>query len=146
MIDFDAIRSGLDGGEFFLEYLPTISLDDSHCVGAEALIRWRRPSGIAPPHDFIPVAENTPLSGLITYWVVETVGEELGEWLRAHDDVHVSINVPPEVLGRGGLEYAATKAGLNDLITKIVWEVTERGIPDKLGVEALERAALNGVR
>ena len=146
MIDFDAIRAGLNGGEFFLEYLPTISLDDGHCVGAEALIRWRRASGIVPPDDFIPVAENTPLSGLITYWVVEKVGEEVGDWLRAHDDVHVSINVPPEVLGRGGLEYAATKSGLDDLRSKIVWEVTERGIPDKLGVEALEHAARNGVR
>jgi sensor c-di-GMP phosphodiesterase-like protein len=115
MINLDTIRSGLKGGEFFLEYLPTISLDDGHCVGAEALIRWRRPSGIIPPDDFIPVAENTPLSGLITYWVMETVGEELGDWLRDHDDVHVSINVPPEVLGRGGLEYAASKSGLNNL-------------------------------
>jgi sensor c-di-GMP phosphodiesterase-like protein len=146
MINLDTIRSGLKGGEFFLEYLPTISLDDGHCVGAEALIRWRRPSGIIPPDDFIPVAENTPLSGLITYWVMETVGEELGDWLRDHDDVHVSINVPPEVLGRGGLEYAASKSGLNNLRHRIVLEVTERGIPDKLGVEAVEHAALSGVR
>jgi sensor c-di-GMP phosphodiesterase-like protein len=146
MIDFEAIRSGLNNGEFFLEYLPTISLDDGHCVGAEALIRWRRESGIVPPDQFIPVAENTPLSGLITYWVVEKVGEELGDWLRENDDVYVSINVPPEVLGRGGLEYSATKSGLSDLRSKIVLEVTERGIPDKLGVEALEYAALSGVR
>ena len=146
MINLDTIRSGLKGGEFFLEYLPTISLDDGHCVGAEALIRWRRPSGIIPPNDFITVAENTPLSGLITYWVMETVGEELGDWLRDHDDVHVSINVPPEILGRGGLEYAASKSGLNNLRHKIVLEVTERGIPDKLGVDALEHATLSGVR
>ena len=46
MINIDAIRSGLDNGEFFLEYLPTVSLEDGRCLGAETLIRWRRPDGI----------------------------------------------------------------------------------------------------
>ena len=45
MIDADAIRAGLNGGEFFVEYLPTIDLDSGRCVGAEALSRWRRDSG-----------------------------------------------------------------------------------------------------
>jgi EAL domain-containing protein (putative c-di-GMP-specific phosphodiesterase class I) len=146
MIDFEAIHAGFLAGEFYLDYLPIVTLADGRCVGAEALIRWRRPGGIVPPLDFIPVIENTPLSGLVTYWVIETVAKELGAWLRAHDGVHLSINVPPEVLGRGGLEYAASKCGLSDVAQKIVLEVTERGVPDNLGVDALSRAARKGVR
>lgn len=61
IIDLAAIRHGLAQGEFFLEYLPTISLTDGRCIGAEALIRWRRASGVVPPGAFIPLAENTPL-------------------------------------------------------------------------------------
>jgi EAL domain-containing protein (putative c-di-GMP-specific phosphodiesterase class I) len=110
------------------------------------LIRWRRPSGIVPPQEFIPIAENTPLSGLITYWVMETAASELGGWLRENDNIHLGINVPPEILGRGGLEYAAIKSGLKEVSHKIILEVTERGVPDKIGVDALAIAAERGVR
>jgi EAL domain-containing protein (putative c-di-GMP-specific phosphodiesterase class I) len=45
-ITVDAIRAGLIKGEFFVEYLPTISLVNGVCIGAEALTRWKRPSGV----------------------------------------------------------------------------------------------------
>jgi EAL domain-containing protein (putative c-di-GMP-specific phosphodiesterase class I) len=83
---------------------------------------------------------------MLTYWVLETVAKELGDWLRVHKEAHIGINVPPEILGRGGLEYAATKTGLSDMRNQIILEVTERGIPDQLGVATLEAAARSGVR
>jgi sensor c-di-GMP phosphodiesterase-like protein len=132
------IRDGLEQGEFFLEYLPTVSLADGRCLGGEALIRWRRPSGVVPPMEFIPVAENTPLSGRITYFVVDTLAAELGAWLRAHPQAHISFNVPPEILGRGGLEYAARAAGLLELAPQLVVEITERGVPDPLGLQSID--------
>ncbi len=147
MIDVETIRAGLAAGEFFLEYMPTIALKDDRCVGAEALIRWRRPSGVVSPQEFIRVAENTPLAGLITYWVIETAATELADWLRDNDDIHLSINVPPEILGRGALEYVATKIGVMDLAKKIVLEITERGVPDNQGVNSIASAAQQfGVR
>ena len=145
-ISYDTIEAGFNNGEFFLEYLPTISLQDMRCIGAEALIRWRHSSRVIPPLEFIPIIENTPLSGIVTYWVMETVAEELGNWLRINKNIHLSLNVPPEILGRGGLEYAAKKSGLIDMIDKIILEVTERGIPDKLGIDALNLAHNFGVR
>lgn len=146
MITGDTIRAGLTQGEFFLEYLPTVSLDEGRCVGAEALVRWRRLSGVVPPGEFIPLIEETPTAGLLTYWVIETVGKEVGEWLWAHEEAHIGINVPPVILGRGGLEYAGTKAGLAGLRRQIILEVTERGLPDRLGVAAIEAASKAGTR
>jgi len=146
MIDLDTIRAGLDKGEFFLEYLPIWSLEHERCVGAEALIRWQRPSGVVLPDDFIPLTDNTPLSGLLTYWVIDRVAAEMGDWLRHQDGVELHINVPPEILGRGGLEYAAQKSGLSDIKHKIVLEITERGLPDQIGLHALDLAARQGVR
>ena len=146
MIDQAAIREGLNQGEFFLEYLPTISLADGRCIGAEALIRWRRATGVVPPGQFIPVVENTPLSGMLTYWVLDTVAAELGDWLRANPDAHVSINVPPEILGRGGMAYVATKSGLIELASQVILEVTERGLPDLLGVESINQGGGMGAR
>ena len=133
-------------GEFFLEYLPTVSLTDGRCIGAEALIRWRRATGVVLPGDFIPIAENTPLSGLITYWVIDTVAAEMRDWLRANPEAHISINVPPEILGRGGIEYSATKSGLLELASQFVLEITERGVPDLLGVKAINNNWGSGAR
>ena len=146
MISLDAIRAGLTGGEFFLEYMPIVSLADGRCVGAEALTRWRRASGLVQPDEFIELIEGTHLSGTLTYWVIETMAKELGDWLRAHKDAFLSVNVPPEILGRGGLEYAAMKTGFSELRNQIIIEVTERGIPDNLGVATLEAASRSGVR
>jgi EAL domain-containing protein (putative c-di-GMP-specific phosphodiesterase class I) len=147
MIDLDDIAAGLAQGELFLEYLPTVSLEDGRCVGAEALVRWRRPSGIVQPDEFIPVVENTPLSGLLTYWVIDAVAAELCGWLRTNPQVHVSINVPPEILGRGGLAYAGDKSGLSEFARQVILEITERGVPDQLGLEAIARGmTMMGVR
>jgi sensor c-di-GMP phosphodiesterase-like protein len=137
MTDLDEIHAALDRREFFLEYLPTMSLADGRCIGAEALIRWRRPDGVTPPQEFIPVAENTFLSGLITYWVLETVGAELGQWLAVNPDMHIAINAPPEILGRGGLAYVASKAGMAEIASQLVLEITERGVPDLIGVASI---------
>ena len=146
MINLESIKAGLEAGELFLEYLPTISLDDRRCIGAEALVRWKRASGVVPPQEFIPLIENTPISGLVTYWVIETVAAEMLEWLRTHPEAQLSINVPPEILGRGGMEYAAKKAGLFDHIRQLIVEITERGVPDLMGVEAINNSWGMGLR
>ena len=41
------------------------------------------------------------------------------------------------MIGRGGLKYAATKAGLIDVVNKLIVEITERGFPDKMALQAL---------
>jgi len=146
MIDLEMIHAGLDNGEFILEYLPIVSLDQERCVGVEALLRWQRPTGVVYPDEFIPLIENSPLSGLITYWVIDRVAIELGDWLRDQDGVELHINVPPEILGRGGLEYAAQRSGLSSVSHKIVLEITERGLPDHIGLQSLDYAARHGVR
>jgi sensor c-di-GMP phosphodiesterase-like protein len=140
-MDLDTIRSALDARQFFLVYQPILSLRDGLCFGAEALIRWRRENVVLNASEFIPVSDRTPLSGALTYWVIETVAAELGDWLDSHRAAHISVNVPPELLGRGGLEYAATKSGLLARAKQLILEVTERGIPDQLGLDAINSIA-----
>lgn len=146
MITLESIRAGLDAGEFFLEYIPTVSLEDGRCLGAEALIRWRRPDGVVPPLEFVPLSENTALSGLLTYRVIDLVAAEMKNWLRANPAAHLSINIPPEILGRGGLEYAARNSGLYELIGQLILEITERGVPDLQGVNAINSSWATGLR
>lgn len=53
----------------------------------------------------------------------------------------MAVNVPPEVLGRGGVEYAGYKAKLLSVRSRIVLEITERGAPDRLGLQELKEIA-----
>ena len=145
-MDFDTIRAALEAREFFLVYQPIVSLRDGRCFGAEALIRWRRGNAVLNAAEFIHVSDRTPLSGALTYWVIDTVAAELGDWLDRNGAAHISINVPPEILGRGGLEYAAGKSGLRQRARQLIVEVTERGIPDQLGLDALNQIASTGAR
>ena len=146
-IDLHAIRAAFDRGEFLLKYQPIVSLQDGRCLGAEALIRWRRANGLTlDAGSFMPATDRTPLSGAITYWVIDTVAMELNAWLDAHPEASVAINIPPEILGRGGLEYAATKSGLRDRARQLILEITERGVPDQQGLDALNSVPETGAR
>jgi sensor c-di-GMP phosphodiesterase-like protein len=137
-MDLHTIRSALEAREFFLVYQPIVCLHDGLCFGAEALIRWQRAKTLTiGPSAFIPLTDNTPLSGALTYWVIDTVAEQLGGWLKGNEAAHISINVPPEIIGRGGIEYAAAKSGLRARAKQVILEVTERGIPDQLALDAL---------
>ena len=141
------IRAGLTKREFFLEYQPIVALQTGDCVGCEALLRWRRGNQVIGPADFIPLAEESSLIGLLTYQVVEIAARELGPWLLAHPHLFIGINLPPSLLGRGGIEYAAQQTGYAQTLRRqLVLEVTERGIPDSIGLAEMEAAAQTGVR
>lgn len=141
-----AVQAAFAAGELFLAYQPIVSLRDGSCAGAEALIRWRRDGAVVDAADFMPLTDRTPLSGVLTYWVIDTVASELGNWLPQHPSAHIGINIPPEILGRGGLEYAALKSGLQEHAKQLIFEITERGIPDDLGLQALNRIPETGAR
>ncbi|WP_157994423.1 EAL domain-containing protein [Peristeroidobacter agariperforans] len=140
------VRAAMDRGELFVEYQPIVSLVTQRCVGAEALVRWLRAGTVWHASRFVDLIENTPLSGRLTYWVIDTIAQELDHWLTEHSDIYISINVPPEILGRGGLEYAAVRSGLRAHVSQILLEITERGVPDQLGLNALNQMAEHGVR
>jgi sensor c-di-GMP phosphodiesterase-like protein len=144
MITMEDMCLAMDRHELFVEYQPIVLLQDRRCVGAEALVRWRH--DVLLPSQFVSAIANTPLSGTLTYWLIDTVAIDLGNWLGEHPNVTISINVPPEILGRGGLQYAAVRSGLYARKNQIVLELTERGVPDELGVQALNAMAERGVR
>ena len=73
MKTLEQIKTGLTNSEFYMEYMPTVSLDDNRCVGAEALIRWQHGDERVSPDEFIYIVENTALSGLMTYWIIDQI-------------------------------------------------------------------------
>jgi sensor c-di-GMP phosphodiesterase-like protein len=123
------IRGALKRREFFLVYQPIIELRGGRCVGAEALIRWRRSDGqMVRPDLFIPVAEETGLIHEITKEVMEIVARDTSSLLKARPDLHIGIN-----LSSKDLVMDETVQLVRELIRKM-------GVkPDNILIEATER-------
>ncbi len=125
-----ALRVALRRKEFFLLYQPIVELRGGRCVGAEALIRWRRSNGdMVPPDVFIPVAEETGLIHDITKRVMDIIAREATVLLKSRPDLHIGIN-----LSSKDLQSADTPHLVQDMVRamgvkphNILVEATERG-------------------
>ncbi len=94
--DFEtALRRAVANEEFVLHYQPKVSLDDGHVTGLEALLRWERPGhGLVSPAEFIPMLEETGLIVDVGRWVIATVCEQIGRWIRSSvGPLQVAVNV-----------------------------------------------------
>jgi diguanylate cyclase (GGDEF)-like protein/PAS domain S-box-containing protein len=66
-----AIREGLQAGQFELHFQPKMGLSPWQLVGVEALMRWQHPTlGAVPPTEFIPAAERCGLMHQLGDWAL----------------------------------------------------------------------------
>jgi diguanylate cyclase (GGDEF)-like protein len=85
--------------QLILHYQPKVSLNPTHLVGVEALVRWHHPTkGIVPPAEFIPIAESTGLINRLTAYVLEQAVRQAREWLSAGLSVPIAVNLSPRCL------------------------------------------------
>lgn len=127
------LQQALRRGELQVLYQPIFELDSRRCVGAEALVRWRRPDGsLTSPELFIPLAENTGQIRPITDFVLQRVLEQLGQLLRANRHLYISVNLAAcdVMVPRIGRVAARLLAQHRVSATQIAFEVTERGLID----------------
>ena len=94
-----ALNGILDRDQLLLYYQPKVSLTSGRVVGAEALLRWRHPDkGFISPAYFIPVAERMGYMKQITNWIINTAMRNSAEWSDRWGCLHVSVNMPPDLL------------------------------------------------
>lgn len=93
----DEMRKGIDGNQFYLEYLPKISLLTGKVTGVEALLRWRHPTlGDMAPSSFISVAEKTGLIIPLGEWVLKTACLQQVKWRSAGlQPIEMAVNISP---------------------------------------------------
>ncbi|MDB6049115.1 MAG: cyclic diguanylate phosphodiesterase [Pseudomonas sp.] len=127
------LEGALRRGELQVLYQPIFELKSRRCVGAEALVRWRRPDGsLTSPDLFIPLAENTGQIRQITDFVLQQLLEQLGQLLRANPHLYISVNLAAcDVMApRIGRVTARLLAQHHVSPHQIAFEVTERGLID----------------
>jgi sensor c-di-GMP phosphodiesterase-like protein len=129
------LHGAIRRGELQVLYQPIFDLHSRNCVGAEALLRWRRPDGtLTSPDLFIPMAENTGQIRQITDFVLQRLFDQLGQLLRANPHLYISVNLAAcdVMVPRIGEVIARLLALHRVSARQIAFEVTERGLVDVL--------------
>jgi sensor c-di-GMP phosphodiesterase-like protein len=126
------LKAAIGRREITVQYQPIIDLATRRCVGAEALARWHHRGAAVSPDIFIALAERHGLIQSITDLVLDRVIVELGEFLRAHPDCYVSINVSAvDLTSRRFLDHLVQRLdGTGIEPAQIRIEATERGFVD----------------
>ena len=125
------MKTALRRKEFFLLYQPIVNLRTGKFVGAEALIRWRRPVGeIINPDVFIPMAEKSGIIRNVTRYVLDTLVEDAQGLFSKYPDFRISINLSHEDMQSHETAplLHAMKEKLNAGPKNILVEATERGL------------------
>ena len=129
-------------------YQPLIELRSGRCIGAEALIRWRKPDADRMPPDLlIPLAERTGLIDAITDLIIDCVTEDLSRMIGAGLDIHVAINISASDMESGRfLTVLSAALERRDIPARHIWlEATERGfINTEAACATIERAHAAG--
>jgi diguanylate cyclase (GGDEF)-like protein/PAS domain S-box-containing protein len=122
------LRLASEGGQFFLVYQPVLDLDDGSVQSMEALLRWRRPSGlVVAPDAFVPALEDSGLIVEVGAFVLEEACRQARQWLDMGLTTAVSVNVSPRQFETGAfvdvVGAALEQAGLDP--TRLILEMTE---------------------
>ncbi|MCW5626252.1 MAG: EAL domain-containing protein [Burkholderiales bacterium] len=89
------LDQALSRDELELHYQPQFDVSSGRLIGAEALLRWQHPElGCVPPHQFVPLAEETGDIVAIGRWVIDQACRQIAAWDAAGVTVpRVAINV-----------------------------------------------------
>jgi diguanylate cyclase (GGDEF)-like protein len=98
------LREALDRGEFWLLYLPVMSLRDNQIVGVEALLRWADPErGLISPGTFLRALDETGLIVPVGTWVLREAARQSKAWQDAfpdRPDLQLTVNVSPRQIAQ----------------------------------------------
>lgn len=89
------VEEAIEDGEFTVYLQPKFSLLTGELVGAEALARWNKPSGLlALPSEFIPTLEKSGKIVELDFFVYDAVLRQLRRWQQKnYPVVPISVNL-----------------------------------------------------
>jgi diguanylate cyclase len=103
-----------------------VSLVDERVIGAEALVRWKRPGfGLLLPDEFIPIAEESSLVSSVDCWVLQEACRRGVNWCDA--GATMAVNLSARTLEQDDVVRALSQALQRTAISprQLVMEITE---------------------
>ncbi len=121
--------------QFELFFQPIVKMKDESLRSAELLIRWNHPTrGLLSPEDFIPLAIKVGLLSKITWWIIDSVCQQIEQWKKdGHWKLeYISININPTQLTENhfAAEFFKKLKHYNVQTCEIMIEITERSLID----------------
>lgn len=148
-ITAEEFERGILQHQLVVHYQPQVNVKTGALVGVEALVRWMHPDrGIIFPEQFIAMAENQALIGMLTEEVFVMAAKQSQYWQAAGLDIVVSINISPESITSLDLPEQLTKLieiyGINP--EKFNLEITETAVMEQLtsSLDVLNRLRMKG--
>lgn len=98
----EGLRRALDDDRIEVHYQPIVQLPGTGIIGMEALVRWRDDDGrLIGPGDFLDVADEAALLGVIGRRVMERAMATAADFARRGRSLWVSVNVSASELSDG---------------------------------------------
>jgi len=142
------IEAALTADEFIPYYQPIIDIRTGKLLGAEVLVRWRKPDGtIIAPGAFIPLVESSGFILDLTRSLMRQVCKDAGTVIGARPHTYITFNIAPRhftdaiVLNDVGSIFEGSPIHLS----QIVLEITERFEIENLSATRRVIAALQGL-
>jgi len=123
----NSLHHAIGRGELVLHYQPQVCAVTSRWVGAEALVRWQRDSGLMMPGSFMEIAEDSDLVCQIGEWVLRAACQEARRLADSGHPIVMSVNVSARQFQKGDLQslvaQTLAETGLDPRLLKL--ELTE---------------------
>jgi sensor c-di-GMP phosphodiesterase-like protein len=123
------LERALVAGEFVPYYQPIVDIKSGGLLGAEVLVRWRKPDGtLVPPGAFISLLESSGLVIELTRVLMRQVCREAGAALGKRPNMYLTFNIAPAHFAESVLlnDVGAIFDGSPIRLSQVVLEVTER--------------------
>lgn len=126
------LKRALERNELVLYYQPRIDVSSGTILGVEALVRWLHPErGLIVPEEFIPMAEELGIIGVLGEWVLNTACRQNRAWQDAGlIPVIMSVNISAFQISESGfaeiLQRGLESSGLHSRWLEL--EITETSL------------------
>jgi diguanylate cyclase (GGDEF)-like protein len=145
------LRTALEADALLLVFQPELNLATGAITQLEALVRWKHPVlGDLSPAEFVPIAEHTGSSRLLTSWALTRAIRHMAEWRDAGLNIDVAVNLSaPDIMDPQLVEeIQACLQKYNVHPARLVLEITESAVmrDPALAARHMHLLKLAGVR
>jgi diguanylate cyclase (GGDEF)-like protein len=144
-------RNAIEQDTLSLVFQPKVTMAEKMVKSLEALVRWKHPTlGPISPGEFVPLAEQTGNSRILTSWVLRAAIRQMAEWKAEGLDIEMAVNLSAQDILDPSLpeEVLETLRSHRVPATALVLEITESVFMQDvaLAVRHMQILRISGVR